>query len=202
MLKKFLLGIGIAALSPAIHADEVIESNLPMKNPPPLHIGVEPPHVFKPLAVTLSEAESFMFQSTDSPLVFAGKGNKIEVTFLTFPNSDIAPDKTEIFDEPPVTVLNATEETLCRIDGGNWTRGRNFLSDDERYLLLTEFSGAYEALVSYDTRTCQEIKRFTLSDKRWRLDNYSVLNFESCSDELLADCAPAQTLDLREFRGD
>lgn len=113
-LKKHLLCFGIADFALAVHADEVILSTLPMFNPSLLNTGTTTPPVFKPLAVTLSLAESFMFQSLDSLLVFVGKCNKAKVTFLTFLSDTIVPKMSEYSIITLCCILKAVQEKLSK----------------------------------------------------------------------------------------
>jgi hypothetical protein len=137
-------------------------------------------------------------ETQESPQIFSGKAGNIEVRFLTYRNAEDA--DIDSFPEPPVTVINSRENTQCTIDGGNWSRKDIYLSGDERYLLLGEFDGSYDALVSYDTGTCREIKRLDVSEMRWEIQGSEARLGKNCGKgTYVDDCTSTQPLDLRIF---
>ena len=150
---------------------------------------------FNKLPVDLSPALSPT--TPDSPRIFAGEGSKIEVRFRTYSEAQSA--DIDSFPEPPVTVLNATEKTRCTIGGGNWARKDIYLSADERYLILGEFNAASDALVSYDTKTCREIKRLDVSGKRWDLQGSAMILGSNCTGAWIEDCKSMLGINLRIF---
>jgi len=104
---------------------------------------------------------------------FIGVGQRISVIFQN--DSEGAEHTIEVFPEPPVIVRNHQTNTSCQIDeGGIWVRKHVYLSDDEYYLLFNEYSGSSEAFISYDTRTCEKLKRMDVSGLDWTIEGNQV----------------------------
>jgi hypothetical protein len=130
------------------------------------------------------------------PREFVARGGKIEVHF----RSHIASADIDAFPEPPVVMVNHVTEERCAIEeGGIWARSEVYLSDDERVLLVNEFSGSGSDLISYDTGDCRQIRRMDVSDMRWRINGAVAYIGESCTGDGMTGCASIRPLDLRIF---
>jgi len=104
---------------------------------------------------------------------FIGSGQHIRVIFQN--DSEGAEHTIEVFPEPPIIVRNHQTNTSCQIDeGGIWVREHVYLSDDEHYLLLNEYSGSSEALTSYDTHSCEKLQRIDVSGLDWIIEGNQV----------------------------
>lgn len=174
-LKKILLGGCMLACGCAIAAGEVAFDK----------IAVEP------LAGT---------SSSDMPREFIASGKQVEVHFFSYREADsVAIDS---FPEPPVIVRDKTSSAQCEIDdGGIWARAEVYLSADERYVLMNEFSGSGGDLVAYDTRTCKEVGRLDVSDSHWEIRGTEARLGQNCSGADMASCASFKPLDLSRFVG-
>jgi hypothetical protein len=115
---------------------------------------------------------------------YAGSGRKVQVEFR---NERRGAD-VEVFPEPPLVVRDRQRRKSCEIDGGNWARSGVFLSNDERHLLLLEFSGSNEALVLYDTATCRRLQEIDVSAGRWRVEPSRVVVGQGCSSRDINSC--------------
>jgi len=134
----------------------------------------------------------------DAPKQFVASGRYIDILFQS--DSDADSDDIDSFPEPPVIVLDHEAEMECMIEeGGIWARAEVYLSDDERYMLVYEFSGSSGDLVSYDTHTCREIKRVDVSGMHWRIDGNEARLGENCTGREMTSCASFKPLDLRQF---
>jgi len=104
---------------------------------------------------------------------FIGNGQRIRIIFT---NDQEGPEHTiKIFPEPPITLRNNQTNTVCHInEGGIWARDQVYLSQDEHYLLLSEYSGSSEDLVSYNTGTCERFQRLDVSGLDWVIDGNQV----------------------------
>jgi hypothetical protein len=134
----------------------------------------------------------------NEPQKFVGRSDSIEIYFhheRGIENPDV-----DSFPEPPVEIINHTENRHCTIDnGGIWARAEVYLSKDKRILLMNEFSGSASDLVSYDTETCQQIKRIDVSDMRWRIDGGMAHIGENCTGASMDSCALIKPMDLQIF---
>lgn len=75
-----------------------------------------------------------------SPNMFGGEDEHVRVMFS---NEDPNDDNPDAFPEPPVYLADRDSGNDCRIeDGGIWSRGGVFLSQDGRRVLMHEFSGS------------------------------------------------------------
>jgi len=78
--------------------------------------------------------------------------------------------KSMPFQPPPLTLRDNQANTFCYIiDGGIWSRHQVYLSSDEHYLLVSEYSGSSENLVSYDTQTCELFQQLDVSHLDWNI---------------------------------
>ncbi|HFT2129478.1 TPA: type IV secretion system immunity protein Tsi1, partial [Pseudomonas aeruginosa] len=88
----------------------------------------------------------------------------------------------------------------CRIeDGGIWSRGGVFLSQDGRRVLMHEFSGSSAELVSYDSATCKVVHREDISGQRWAVDKDGLRLGQKCSGESVDSCAKVVKRSLAPF---
>jgi hypothetical protein len=115
---------------------------------------------------------------------FTGAGRDIEIEFI----NDSGGADVEVFPEPPLTIRSKSAAKSCQADGGIWVRKSAYLSDDERILMLQEYSGSNDALVFYDTHSC--LRRFSLdiSGARWQFENGGLVLGRECVTELASSC--------------
>jgi hypothetical protein len=132
----------------------------------------------------------------DLPQEFVANGDRIEVHFRSYTErADI-----DAFPEPPVTIVNRITNEQCIInDGGIWVRAEVYLSNDERVLLVNEFSGSGSDLISYDTSTCQQIKQMDVSDMHWSIDGADAYVGETCTGDNMSSCTLIRPLNLQIF---
>jgi len=131
---------------------------------------------------------------------FIADGQRIAILFQN--DSDAAASNIDVFPEPPVTIRNKKKNTSCEIsEGGIWVREEVYLTADEHYVLMNEYSGSGSDLVSYDTRTCLETKRLDVSGMRWRLDGSKMYFDKSCCEHDMSNCTSLKSIDLIMFTG-
>jgi len=133
---------------------------------------------------------------TDDSKQFAARGQNVSVIFQSDHNmADI-----DSFPEPPVIVRHEKSGSSCEIvEGGIWVRSELYLSADERYVLMNEYSGSSADLVSYDTQTCREINRFDVSGMHWDIDGRNARLGDNCTGSEIESCAVFKPLDLDMF---
>jgi len=107
---------------------------------------------------------------------FIGNGQRISVLFK---NDTQGPEQSiDVFPEPPLRLRDKQNNSACEIsDGGIWSRDQVYLSNDEHYLLVSEYSGSSGWLVSYDTRTCEPFQRLDISNLKWTIEG-NILHIE------------------------
>jgi len=132
----------------------------------------------------------------DVPKLFIARGQRIHVLFHSYQKNTLG-DEVEIFPKSPLIVTDHKAVRSCTIaDTGDWVRGRVYLNSDERYLLMEKHQERGHYIVSYDTRTCQQIKELELSGEPWRIDGSHGYFGEKCSGERTSSCASVRELDL------
>jgi len=120
--------------------------------------------VFYKVAVEASED-----MSEQLPRQFIGNGKRISIVFQDYTKGPA--EAVDGFTEWPLTIRDDRANTSCQInEGGNWARDHVYLSHDEDYLLVYEYSGSSSNLVSYDTRECKRFQRRDVSRLNWSLD--------------------------------
>ncbi|EOS9984809.1 type IV secretion system immunity protein Tsi1 [Pseudomonas aeruginosa] len=132
-----------------------------------------------------------------SPNMFGGEDEHVRVMFS---NEDPNDDNPDAFPEPPVYLADRDSGNDCRIeDGGIWSRGGVFLSQDGRRVLMHEFSGSSAELVSYDSATCKVVHREDISGQRWAVDKDGLRLGQKCSGESVDSCAKIVKRSLAPF---
>ncbi|HCF7717252.1 TPA: hypothetical protein NIK55_002480 [Pseudomonas aeruginosa] len=132
-----------------------------------------------------------------SPNMFGGEDEHVRVMFS---NEDPNDDNPDAFPEPPVYLADRVSGNDCRIeDGGIWSRGGVFLSQDGRRVLMHEFSGSSAELVSYDSATCKVVHREDISGQRWAVDKDGLRLGQKCSGESVDSCAKVVKRSLAPF---
>jgi len=122
--------------------------------------------------------------SPDRRDIFAGQGKTVRVEFHNYSDSD----PVEVFPEPPLTVRRPATNTSCEIDGGVWPRDSVFLSDDEKILVVAEFSGSSAHLLAYDTGTCKIQGNIDISNARLSVSGKEITLATRCSDNDMKSC--------------
>jgi len=129
---------------------------------------------------------------------FIAEGQCVAIVFQNF--SDAPAAEIDAFPEVPVRIYDKEKNTACDIsEGGIWVRAAVYLSSDERYVLMHEYSGSGSDLVSYATHTCAEIKRIDLSGRRWHIDGSTLYVDESCFENENSKDALCKPIDLHLF---
>jgi len=131
---------------------------------------------------------------------FIAEGQRVAIVFQNF--SDAPAPEIDAFPEPPVRIRDKAKNTACDIsEGGIWVRSEVYLSGDERYVLMNEYSGSGSDLVSYATHTCAEIKRLDVSGRRWHIDGGKVHFDESCPEHGRSKETSCGAIDLGVLTG-
>jgi hypothetical protein len=134
----------------------------------------------------------------NAPQKFVGRVGNIGIYF--YHDRGIENPDVDSFPEPPVTIVNHAENRRCAIErGGIWARAEVYLSEDQRVLLMNEFSGSASDLVSYRTATCQQIRRIDVSDMRWRIDGRVAHLGENCAGVGMDNCTLLRSMPLQIF---
>ncbi len=120
---------------------------------------------------------------------YKGLGQRVEVLF----KNDKLEGPVENFPESPLTIRDVIRGTQCEIEGGVWSRSRVFLSDDERRLLVSEFSGSNEDIKIYDTRSCRQKSVTEVSTSVWRIDASHLEVGRQCSGDTINSCTQRVT---------
>jgi len=132
---------------------------------------------------------------------FIADGQRIAILFQN--DSDTAASDIDIFPEPPVTIRDKKKNTSCEIsEGGIWVRTEVYLTADERYILMNEYSGSGSDLISYDTSTCLKTKQLDVSGMNWRIDGDKVHLYENCFEHDPSNCTLLESIDLILFTGE
>jgi hypothetical protein len=101
------------------------------------------------------------------------------------------------FPEPPLEILDRRGQAQCRLVGGIWARDSVFVSADGRTLLTLEYSGAWQALLLRDVRTCRKVGEIDLSaEPMWKIETDRIV---------IGDASRARTVRLDDrcrVRGD
>jgi len=148
--------------------------------------------VFHQTAVVLAQG------SPAQPKQFMASGKRIAILFRS--DSSAAAHEIDVFPEPPVIIRDKTGGASCQImEGGIWVRSAVYLSADERHVVLNEYSGSASDLVSYDTRTCREVKRLDVSGMRWTVEKTRLRLGKQCTGSGMTNCAAFQFFDLHAF---
>jgi len=133
------------------------------------------------------------------PTLFTANGKRMDILFYNYIKG--ADDAIDIFPEWPLITHDNQSKKICAIEeGGIWIREEIYFSQDERYLLIGEYSGSWCGIASYDMRSCQLVKRLDISEScRWRIENNQALLGEKCSNDEFSSCSLLKPLDLNQF---
>ena len=123
---------------------------------------------------------------------YVGKGQRIEIEFSNETGRDAS-----VFPEPPLRVRSGTGSP-CEIDGGIWVRSGVFLSIDEQYLMVQEYSGSAESLVIYETSSCSRRYEIDVSQAHWRIDSNKITIGKMCSDKEAMSCREIRIIALND----
>ena len=129
--------------------------------------------------------------------IFIGKGSNIEVIFRNESKNEVI----DVFPEPPMTIRNKVGGHSCDIDGGIWVRQSVWLSNDEKTLIVQEYSGSNDFLVIYDTGTCEKLNELDVSDSLWEISGDSISISHGCYDSNIDTCPTVEKHILDKFSG-
>ena len=131
--------------------------------------------------------------SSDRRDLFVGTGRFVRVEF----HNQSTSDSVRVFPEPPLVVRRLDKDASCSIDGGVWQRSSVFLSQDEKVLVVLEFSGSSNRLLAYDTANCAQTGSLDVSGKHWRIEGSEIRLGSHCSGDDLANCRNKRTVSVR-----
>lgn len=118
-----------------------------------------------------------------------GGGARVEVHF----REKGAKKMPEVLTAPPAVVRRLDRKGECRVDGGNWTPDKVWLSRDEKVLALVAFSGSSAQLELYNTATCKAVGTIEASQGKLDVAGDRVTYAGGCewSDDTHGTCSPA-----------
>ncbi len=126
---------------------------------------------------------------------FIGKGRNIEVLFRNESKNQVV----DVFPEPPMTIRNRVSGLSCEIDGGIWVRRSVYLSNDEKTLIVQEYSGCNGFLVFYDTGTCKKVDELDVSHGHWKISENLISIGYQCSNDDINSCRSVKKHVLDKF---
>ena len=126
---------------------------------------------------------------------FAAVGHTLRVEF----RNDTGQDDVRVFPESPLTIRHLRSRRSCTIQGGVWDRDSVFLSNDERVLVVLEFSGESNHLISYSTATCRKRGDLDVSGGRWAVTPSGIVVGSHCTARDLESCQEKHTVPLKKL---
>jgi len=129
--------------------------------------------------------------------IFAGVGHTVRVEF----RNDSDRDPVRVFPEPPMTIHQLDTNKSCDINGGIWVRDSVFLSEDEKLLVVLEFSGESNHLLAYNTGTCKRQGDIDVSDGRWSVNGSKITLGTGCTSRDITSCKKKRVFPVTKFCG-
>jgi len=137
----------------------------------------------------------FLEDTLNQPKKFIASGKRVSISFQSYSDADAS--DIDVFPEPPVVIGNKETGASCKIlDGGIWVRAEVYLSSNENYALMNEYSGSGSDLVVYDTSTCLEVERLDVSGVDWSIAGNKLNIGGNCSNSEPKNCASSGTVNL------